>query len=61
MLVQYDPTSHFFEMHEGTLVISGENSVPLLRYHIAGKGGLVDFDEMWRFLATQGVYSLSDL
>jgi len=60
-LVQYDPANRFFEMHEGTLVVSGENSVPLLRYHIADKGGVVGFDEMWEFLTTQGVQSLSDL
>ncbi len=60
-LVQYDPTSRFFETHEGTLVVSGENSVPLIRYHIADKGGILGFDEMWRFLKGQGVDSLSEL
>ena len=56
-LVQYDPASRFFEMHEGTLVVSGENSVPLVRYHIADKGGVLGFDEMWDFLKGQGVDS----
>ena len=60
-LVQYDPVSRFFEIHEGTLVVSGENSVPLVRYHIADKGGLISFDEMWSFLGAQGVNSLSEL
>ncbi|MGZ4960119.1 MAG: phenylacetate--CoA ligase family protein [Methylomonas sp.] len=60
-LVQYDPTSRFFEMHEGTLVVSGENSVPLLRYHIADQGGLLDYDQMWRFLNLHGVHSPADL
>ena len=60
-LVQYDPASRFFEMHEGTLVVSGENSVPLLRYHIADKGGVLSFDEMWSFLREHGVQSLSEL
>ena len=60
-LVQYDPASRFFEMHEGTLVVSGQNSVPLVRYHIADKGGVLSFDEMWDFLRKQGVQSLGDL
>lgn len=60
-LVQYDPASRFFEMHEGTLVVSGENSVPLVRYHIADKGGVLSYDEMWNFLQEQGVQSLVEL
>jgi hypothetical protein len=57
-LVQYDPASRFFEMHEGTLVVSGENSVPLVRYHIADKGGVLSYDGMWNFLSKHGVQSL---
>jgi len=60
-LVQYDPNSRFFEVHEGTLVVSGENSVPLLRYHIADKGGLLGYEAMWDFLRSRGVQSLDDL
>ena len=60
-LVQYDPASRFFEMHEGTLVVSGENSVPLVRYHIADKGGVLSYDEMWAFLGEQGIHSVSEL
>ena len=60
-LVQYDPATRFFETHEGTLVVSAENSVPLVRYHIADKGGLISFDGLWNFLQEQGVYSFSDL
>ena len=60
-LVQYDPASRFFEIHDGTLVVSGENSVPLVRYHIADKGGVLSYEEMWNFLREQGVYSSSQL
>ena len=60
-LVQYDPASRFFELHDNTLVVSGENSVPLLRYHIADKGGLVSFEDMWAFLNNHGVHSLAEL
>ncbi|MGY6277181.1 phenylacetate--CoA ligase family protein [Methylomonas sp. MgM2] len=60
-LAQYDPCSRFFEMHDNTLVVSGENCVPLIRYHIADKGGLIDYLEMWRFLNGYGINSLTDL
>lgn len=60
-LVQYDPVSRFFETHQDTLVVTGENSVPLLRYHIADKGGLIGFEDMRAFLESQGVRSLSQL
>lgn len=60
-LVQYDPRSRFFEMHDDTLVVSGENSVPLLRYHIADKGGVLSFGQMWDFLKQHGVESLGQL
>lgn len=60
-LVQYDPDSRFFEMHDDTLVVSGENSVPLLRYHIADKGGILSFAQMWDFLKQHGAQSIKDL
>ena len=50
-LVQYDPASRFFEAHEGTLLFSGDNGVPLIRYHIADEGGLVPHEDMARFCA----------
>lgn len=49
-LFQYDPASRYFEMHEDTLVVSGDNGVPLVRYHIADRGGLISYDDMLRFL-----------
>lgn len=49
-LVQYDPNSRFFEIYENTLVVSGENTVPLVRYHIADKGGIISFNEMQAFI-----------
>lgn len=60
-LVQYDPNSRFFETHEQTLVVSGENTVPLVRYHIADKGGVIDFEQMQNFLHAHGIKTLSDL
>jgi phenylacetate-CoA ligase len=53
-LVQYDPRARYFETRDGTLLFSGDNGVPLLRYHIADTGGLVPYEEMLRFLAARG-------
>lgn len=60
-LVQYDPTNRFFEVYDGTLVVSAENTVPLVRYHIADKGGLISFVNMWEFLKSHGVESCEHL
>ena len=49
-LVQYDPLQRYFEISEGTLLFSGDNGIPLVRYHIADAGGLVDYPAMLRFL-----------
>jgi len=53
-LAQYDPFRRFFEVKDGTLLFSGDNGVPLMRYHIADSGGLIGYDDMLRFLARHG-------
>lgn len=54
-LVQYNPLSRFFEVTpEGTLVVTGDNGVPLIRYHIADKGGIVPYGKMLRFVQEAG-------
>jgi phenylacetate-CoA ligase len=53
-LVQYDPRSRYFEVHDGTLLFSGDNGIPLIRYHIADEGGLVGYEEMLGFCAEHG-------
>jgi phenylacetate-CoA ligase len=45
-LCQYDPTSRYFEVQDGTLLFSGDNGVPLIRYHIADRGGILPYDKM---------------
>ncbi len=54
-LIQYDPCSRYFETlasEDGTtLLFTGDNGVPLVRYHIADQGGIVGFSEMLEFLA----------
>jgi phenylacetate-CoA ligase len=53
-LVQYDPRVRLFEAHNGTLLFSGDNGIPLVRYHIADSGGLIPFAALLDFLAQQG-------
>ncbi|MFZ0255390.1 MAG: phenylacetate--CoA ligase family protein [Gammaproteobacteria bacterium] len=59
-LVQYDPLARYFETQpeaDGngqTLHFTGNNGVPLIRYHIADDGGLIDYQQMRRFLADWG-------
>ncbi|WP_369634996.1 phenylacetate--CoA ligase family protein [Nocardia sp. JMUB6875] len=50
-LAQYDPYHRYFEHIDGTLVVSGDSGVPLIRYHIADEGGLIPYRRMLDFLA----------
>jgi phenylacetate-CoA ligase len=45
-LCQYDPTQRYFEVQDGSLLFSGDNGVPLIRYHIADHGGLLSYQAM---------------
>lgn len=53
-LVQYDPGSRYFETVDGTLLFSGDNGIPLVRYHIADDGGVITYAEMVEFCGRQG-------
>ncbi len=53
-LVQYDPLSRYFEVRAGTLLFTGDNGVPLIRYHIADEGGLIEYQAMLDFLTRHG-------
>lgn len=60
-LVQYDPISRFFELIDGrTLAITGDNGIPLLRYHIADRGGLISHAGLIAFLQAHGLSALKD-
>ncbi|MBD2454269.1 phenylacetate--CoA ligase family protein [Nostoc sp. FACHB-87] len=50
-LVQYDPTSRFFEVQNNSLLFSGDNGIPLVRYDILDTGGIITYDAMLEFLA----------
>jgi phenylacetate-CoA ligase len=53
-LVQYDPLVRLFEVQDGTLLFSGDNGIPLMRYHISDNGGIIPYADMLQFLADQG-------
>lgn len=53
-LAQYDPLSRFFESDGRSLLFSGDNGIPLVRYNILDTGGIVPFDAMLAFLAEWG-------
>jgi phenylacetate-CoA ligase len=54
-LVQYDPEVRFFEEHQGTLLFSGDNGIPLIRYHIADEGGVIPYERMLEFVREHGL------
>jgi phenylacetate-CoA ligase len=60
-LVQYDPLSRYFKVHENTLLFSGDNGIPLVRYHISDTGGLITYDEMLQFLSGYGFDPIAQL
>ncbi|MET9225880.1 phenylacetate--CoA ligase family protein [Lentzea sp. NPDC003310] len=53
-LVQYDPASRFFEVHDGTLVFTADGGIPLVRYRIADEGGILGHDELLAYCAEHG-------
>ncbi|HEY6421721.1 MAG TPA: phenylacetate--CoA ligase family protein [Pseudonocardiaceae bacterium] len=53
-LAQYDPGSRLFEVHDGTLLLTCDNGIPLIRYHIADTGGLTSFETMLAVLGDHG-------
>ncbi|HHM04811.1 MAG TPA: phenylacetate--CoA ligase family protein [Gammaproteobacteria bacterium] len=60
-LVQYDPSSRYFESADNTLVVSGDNGVPLIRYHIADKGGLIACQDLLERVRGYGFDPLAGL
>jgi phenylacetate-CoA ligase len=60
-LVQYDPLNRYFEMLDGTLLFSGNNGIPLIRYHIADTGGIVSYHEMLQYLKGRGFDPIAEL
>ena len=60
-LVQYDPRSRFFEVEDRTLLFSGDNGIPLIRYNILDTGGIISYEEMLEFLAQWNFDPIAEL
>lgn len=53
-LAQFIPTFLNFEQHEGDLLVTGNNSIPLIRYAIGDHGGVYSHTEMQNLLQKHG-------
>lgn len=53
-LCQYDPLHRYFERDGEQLVFTGDGGVPLIRYGILDRGGLVAHDTLLAFLRDHG-------
>lgn len=54
-LAQYIPSFTSFEAEKGEIILTGDNSMPLVRYSIGDHGGVWTFDEVVELLAKHGV------
>lgn len=50
---QYNPLFTNFEAPEGEVLLTGANSIPLIRYAVGDKGGVASFDEIGKAGFTQ--------
>jgi len=57
-LCQYDPLHRYFEQEEdGSLLFSAGGSVPLIRYKILDRGGIIGYERLLSFLSERGFSS----
>ncbi|HEV8550642.1 MAG TPA: phenylacetate--CoA ligase family protein, partial [Polyangiaceae bacterium] len=54
-LLQYDPFHRYFEVDDGELLFTGDGGVPLVRYRILDRGGVIPFQSMLAALQDGGV------
>jgi phenylacetate-CoA ligase len=54
-LCQYDPLHRYFEQEpDGSLLFSGAGSVPLVRYKILDRGGIIPYAQLLAFIKKRG-------
>jgi phenylacetate-CoA ligase len=58
-LCQYDPLHRYFEQDGDQLLFSGDGSVPLLRYRILDRGGVIPFSRLLSFARDHGFEPLT--
>lgn len=49
-LVQFVPMSYFVEEVDGEIILTSKSGIPLIRYNIHDRGGVIPFDEMLKRL-----------
>lgn len=54
-LAQFNPEHVIFEEKEGQLLLTGDSSIPLIRYEIGDHGGVYEYKQLERLLAQQGI------
>jgi phenylacetate-CoA ligase len=54
-LAQYDPKHISFEDVDGQLVLTGNSALPLIRYAVGDRGGVLSYSKMMKVLAASGV------
>lgn len=52
-LVQYDPTKKYIESIDGEIIITANQPMPLVRYNIHDRGGVLHFDAIRNVLAAR--------
>lgn len=58
-LCQYDPCHRFFEQIDGELIFSGDGGIPLIRYNILDRGGVIAHHDLVAFLRAKGLMNAS--
>ncbi|MFZ5892298.1 MAG: phenylacetate--CoA ligase family protein [Myxococcota bacterium] len=53
-LCQYDPLHRYFECPESELLFSADGSLPLIKYRILDRGGLIPYERMCSLLSGYG-------
>ncbi len=53
-LCQYDPLHRYFESEDEQVLFSGDGGVPLIRYQILDRGGVIPFAALCAFLRDHG-------
>lgn len=54
-LTQFNPQFIQFEENKGEILLSGNNSIPLVRYDIGDNGGVLSFDEVVEKFSNYGI------
>jgi phenylacetate-CoA ligase len=60
-LLQYDPLHRYFEAEHGELLFTGDGGVPLVRYRILDRGGVIPCAKLLAFLKEHGADPLPRL